>query len=81
MALSFADWIVEQQERQDAIGALARVPSMSDSEPKASRRRFDEHRSWAEVVVRIAGPSHVAGFNEAWQEFLLAREALEDDSE
>jgi hypothetical protein len=78
MELSFGEWIAAQIDRQDEIGDLARMPSMLESVPQPTRRRFDEHRSWADVVVRIAGSGHVEIFNAAWQEFLLAREAADD---
>jgi hypothetical protein len=45
---------------------------------KSSRRKPDEHKNWADIVIRIAEPGHIAVFNEAWQEFLLAKQAAKE---
>ena len=75
MALRFEDWLSTQQGRKDEIGDLARIPAMREIVQKAVRRKADEHRDWANVVIGIAQPGHVAVFNDAWQEFLLAKQA------
>ncbi len=78
MVLSFEDWLINQQNREDLIGDLARAPSMYDVNHTHSRRKADEHRNWADIVIRIAQPGYIAVFNEAWQEFLLAKLAAKD---
>lgn len=75
MILRFEEWLVDQQYREDLIGDLARVLSMQNTNIKSSRRKPDEHKNWAEIVVGIAEPGYIAVFNEAWQEFLLAKQA------
>ena len=78
MALRFEDWLIEQQSRKDSIGDLARVPGMQNVDYKPSRQKPDEHRNWADIVVRSGEPGHIWVFNDAWQEFLLAKQALTD---
>ncbi len=48
-------------------------------EPIPTRRAPDEHKSWVDIVIRNAAPQYIADFNDAWQEFLLAKEAARDD--
>jgi hypothetical protein len=71
MLAKFEEWLVGQQDRDDLIGDLARLPSLQNIDLKPSRRKLDEHKSWAEIIVGIAEPGYIAVFNEAWQEFLL----------
>lgn len=78
MVLRFDDWLINQQHREDLIGILARTPSMHDGIHKSSKRKSDEHKLWADVVIRLAEPGYIAVFNEAWQEFLLAKQAAND---
>ena len=81
MVLTFEDWLLNQQYRKDLIGELARVPGLQNPEIKSSRRKRDEHKSWATIVVNIASPGFIEVFNEAWQEFLLAKQAAESSLE
>lgn len=76
--LKFEDWLIDQQYREDVIGDLARAPSRQKIDHKVSRRKTDEHKDWTEIVIRIADPGYIAVFNEAWQEFLLAKLAAKD---
>lgn len=76
--LKFEEWLNAQQGRQDLIGELARVLGKQTGAESVSRRKPDEHKSWADIVIKTARPDHVAVFNEAWQEFLLAREATKE---
>ena len=78
MMLRFEDWLVEQQSREDLIGDLARYPSMQNIEQNLSKRKSDEHKDWANIVIRIPEPGPIAVFNEAWQEFLLAKQAAKE---
>jgi hypothetical protein len=80
MTLRFEQWLSTQQGRTDEIGDLARIPAMQDIAQKATRRKPDEHRDWVNIVIRIAQPGHVAVFNDAWQEFLLAKQAATTES-
>ena len=82
MILTFEDWLMNQQYRKDPIGELARVPDLQNPEIKPSRRKSDEHKSWATIIVNIAaGPGFIEVFNEAWQEFLLAKQAAKNSLE
>ncbi len=74
MTLTFADWLIDQQYRTDPIGELARVPGLQNPEIKPSRRKRDEHKNWATIIVNVANPGFIEVFNEAWQEFLLAKQ-------
>lgn len=76
--LRFDTWLTDQQHRADAVGELARAPGMLVVDPKPSKRAPDEHRNWADVVTRFDDPRHIPAFNDAWQEFLLARRAADD---
>jgi hypothetical protein len=78
MILKFEKWLINQQYREDLIGDLARVLSMQNTDSKLSRRKLDEHKKWTEIIVGIAEPGYIAVFNEAWQEFLLDKEAAAD---
>ena len=78
--LNFETWLVDQQDREDQIGDLARIPRMQNIEHKSSRHKPDEHKNWVDIVISIADPGHIAVFNEAWQEFLLAKQAAEEES-
>lgn len=77
MVLKFEEWLLAQQNRKDLIGDLARDPAIREARQKPSRRRADEHKSWADIVISSAKPAHIAIFNEAWQEFLLAKQAAD----
>jgi hypothetical protein len=75
MTIKFESWLSEQQSRQDPVGELARAPGMQSDESDLPRRKPDEHKLWADIVIKTARPSHIAIFNVAWQEFLQAKEA------
>jgi len=82
MILTFENWLLNQQYRKDPIGELARVPGLQHPEIKSSRRKSDEHKDWATIIVNIAaGPGFIEVFNEAWQEFLLAKQAAKSSLE
>jgi hypothetical protein len=75
--LVFADWLVHQQQREDAIGDLARVLVLQTITQKVSNRRIDEHKNWADIVTKSDTPGHIFAFNDAWQEFLRAKHAAD----
>lgn len=81
MILRFEQWLVDQQDREDVVGMFARVPAMQNALQKPSRRRFDEHKNWADIVISLALPGHVDAFNAAWQEFLLAKQSAKENVE
>jgi hypothetical protein len=81
MNLTFDDWLQNQQNRPDTIGELARLPGLLHPDIKSSRRKVDEHKSWATIIVSIASPGIVQVFNEAWQEFLLASQVAQSPLE
>lgn len=72
--LKFQEWLSAQQLREDVIGDLARVPSMQNANHKTARRQSDEHKNWADIVISIPEPGFIDVFNEAWQEFLVAKQ-------
>lgn len=76
--LRFEEWLIDQQQREDLIGDLSRVPSMQNIEHRATRHRADEHKNWTEIVIKIGEPGYIAVFNEAWQEFLLAKQTAKE---
>jgi hypothetical protein len=78
MALRFEEWLNNQQQRNDLIGNLARLPDLQNEIFKSSRHKSDEHKNWADIVISIAEPGQIVVFNEAWQEFLLAKQADTD---
>jgi hypothetical protein len=78
MILKFEKWLINQQYRDDLIGDLARVLSMQNTDRKPSGRRLNEHKNWAEIVIGIAEPGYIAAFNEAWQEYQLAKQTAKD---
>jgi hypothetical protein len=79
--MKFEEWLIAQQSRQDLIGDLARVLSSHNGAEPVSRRKPDEHRVWADIVIRNASPDHVVIFNDAWQEFQLAKEATRESTD
>jgi hypothetical protein len=79
--LKFEDWLIDHQYREDTIGDLARVPGMQTIEPTISKRKLDEHRNWANTIIQMDQPGYIYAFNDAWQEFLLAKQAVENSPE
>ena len=78
MVLRFDGWLINQLYREDLIGDLARVLSMHNNNHKSSSRRPDEHKSWVDIVIGIDEPGYIAVFNEAWQEYQLAKQAAKE---
>lgn len=78
MILRFEEWLTEQQNRQDVVGDFARMLGLNDIHQQVSKRKWDEHRNWADVVIKLAQPGYIDVFNRAWQEFLLAKKAALD---
>ena len=76
--LRFDEWLINQQDREDLIGDLARIPGVQNIDQKISKRKADEHKNWADIVIGIAEPEYIDVFNEAWQEFLLAKKVAKD---
>lgn len=81
MILTFGDWLMKQQYREDDVGELARVAGLQNPEMKSSRRNMDEHKNWATLVVNSVSPGYIEVFNEAWQEFLTAKQAAKSPRE
>lgn len=79
--LKFEEWLVDQQTRKDPVGDLAHVLSMQDMDRQLSKRKPDEHKKWVDVVIGIQKPEFIDIFNEAWQEFLLAKQLSKDAQE
>jgi hypothetical protein len=79
--LKFEEWLIDQQEREDLVGDLANILCMQDSERISSRRPFDEHKKWVDIVIKIPESGLIAIFNEAWQEFLLAKQVATESLE
>lgn len=76
--LRFKEWLIDQQNRKDLIGDLARVPSVETIDDQFAKNKPDEHKNWADIVIEITEPGYITVFNDAWQEFLLAKKAAED---
>lgn len=81
MILTFEEWLVNQQHRQDLVGELARMLSLQKPKMPPPRRNSDEHKNWATIVVNIASPGFIEAFNDAWQEFLPAKQAAKSSLE
>ncbi len=77
MILTFEAWLLAQQNREDLIGDLARFPSMQVVKREVAKRKPDEHKNWADIIIRAGEPGYISVFNEAWQEFLLAKQAAQ----
>jgi hypothetical protein len=54
---------------------------MQTIEPTISKRKLDEHRNWANTIIQMDQPGYIYAFNDAWQEFLLAKQAVENSPE
>ena len=78
MILKFEEWLTNQQDRKDGNGDFARVLSKGELLSKSSRHKWDEHKGWADVVSRIPETGHIPAFNQAWQEFILAKDVEAD---
>jgi hypothetical protein len=50
---------------------------MKGYEQQTSNRKVDEHKNWVEIVIKISEQAYIPVFNDAWQEFLLAKEATD----
>lgn len=75
--MTFENWIANQTQRPDQVGALARVLVQIDfSTYRPSRRQSDEHKKWADLITRHGTGEQVHAFNRAWKEFLRAQEGL-----
>ena len=75
--MTFYDWLIQQKHRHDAAGALATAVGAVEA-PKSSGRQQDEHKRWAEFLSRHGNRQHILAFNEAWDEFLKARDIAQD---
>lgn len=71
MKFTFEHWLLKQKERQDRIGGLARAISRIEDD-HFPRRKFDEHKKWADLMIRHGLPEHVPAFNQAWREYKTA---------
>lgn len=78
IVLTFEEWLHDQQDRKDHIGDLAHMLSQQDLTRLYSRRKWDEHKRWSDVVIDISEPGYVAIFNAAWLEFVSARQRAKD---
>lgn len=79
MDLTFEDWLNNQQSRKDLVGAFARAVHTQTIDLKPTRHKRDEHKLWADVVIHLNRlDNYTVAFNDAWQEFLLAKETTKD---
>mgnify|MGYP001205418424 CR=1 FL=1 len=79
--MKFKDWLLQQKNREDNVGKLARA--LADVDPRRfgrdnRRRKPDEHRRWARIVTRFGTMAHVQAFNQAWREFSQAKKASQE---
>ncbi|MFZ0546139.1 MAG: hypothetical protein WAM60_11905 [Candidatus Promineifilaceae bacterium] len=78
--MNFEDWLINQQRREDNIGFLARALMGQDAQTNSTKRKPDEHKYWVNIVTKIEGPGYVYYFNFAWQEYLRAKQAAENQT-
>ena len=71
-ASRFKKWLQQQKERQDRIGRFARTLGDKEVVARSRRRRPDEHKNWADIVVRHGRQEFILIFNEAWSEYQKA---------
>lgn len=76
MKLTFKEWLLNQKGRKDRIGKLARAMAEIDFSYVQPRRKPDEHKRWANIITRHGKPEHVPTFNQAWQEYQAAKQAM-----
>jgi uncharacterized protein YozE (UPF0346 family) len=76
MAITFQEWLLQQQSRTDQVGMLARAISVADLSYTSSRRKDDEHKKWVEIIIRQGHPEQIQAFNEAWHEYLATKDHL-----
>ncbi|MFL7837176.1 MAG: hypothetical protein ACK2U0_06955 [Candidatus Promineifilaceae bacterium] len=76
MVLKFGEWLLHQQYREDLIGDLACVLCTKNTDDRPQRSGHDEHKIWVDIVIGIIEPGYITVFNEAWQEFLLAKQDM-----
>ena len=79
--MSFAEWLIGQQGRLDAIGELALTLRVEAEAYTPPERKVDEHKKWTDVVIGLDKSEHIFVFNDAWQEFLVAKEAAAESAE
>lgn len=80
--MKFREWLKNQEERTDNIGALARLLVGIEHEAKltmSKRRKSDEHRYWVNIITRVDKPRFIPVFNVAWEKYLEAKETAEDE--
>ena len=75
--MRFREWLKQQRDRKDRIGRFARALGDRDVKRYSRRRKPDEHRKWANIVVRYGTRAHRQAFNDAWREFQKAKARLE----
>ncbi|MDA0244476.1 MAG: hypothetical protein OT477_13745 [Chloroflexi bacterium] len=78
MNLKFEEWLVDQKGRQDEVGDFARGLNMPDVAQRLLGRKPDEHKNWADIVIGMSKPLHIATFNAAWQEFQVEKKLAAD---
>ena len=73
MNFTFHHWLANQQERSDQIGQLARaMAQIQEANEPLPRRKPDEHKKWAGIVIKHGEPEDIFTFNQAWQEYKKA---------
>ncbi len=73
--MTFENWIARQAQRSDQVGELARaLASIDPSNYRPPRRKFDEHKKWADLITRHGTWEQVRAFNRAWKEFTRIQE-------
>lgn len=75
--MNFEEWLTNQQGREDNIGVLAEVLLEQEKQVTSSKRKSDEHRRWADVVMKIEETGYIYVFNFAWQEYIEAKKTAE----
>ena len=78
--VNFEEWLTNQQMREDNIGILAQVLLEQELQTTFSKRKSDEHRHWADIVMKIEETGYIYVFNVAWQEYVKDKKAAEEGS-
>ena len=65
----FKQWLQDQKEREDSVGRLAQALADKEVRFYSRRRRRDEHKKWADIVIRHGRREFIPVFNEAWTEY------------
>ena len=70
----FKLWLQAQTDREDRVGRFAQALADKEVRFYSRQRRRDEHKKWADIVIRHGRREFIPVFNEAWAEFEETKE-------